>query len=98
MVDAEAGVPLPAAGGIVPEGVELVVVGVEGPQGFGPALVEDPPPLRAGFRLDQRIVRGRTDREDVAVFGDDVPVAGKDRRPLVLQQGRGMLFQPLAST
>ena len=25
MVDAEAGVPLPAAGGIIPEGVELVV-------------------------------------------------------------------------
>src|SRR5206468_4288338 len=45
VIDAEAGVALPAAGGVVPEGVELVLVGVEGTQRVGPALVEDLPPL-----------------------------------------------------
>ena len=49
MVDAEARVALPAAGGIVPEGVEPVVVGVEGAQGVGPALVDDPAQCGAGF-------------------------------------------------
>ena len=41
MVDAEAGVALPAPGGIVPEGVEPVVVRMKRAKRVGPALVED---------------------------------------------------------
>ena len=47
MVDAEARVALPAAGGVVPEGVELLLVGMERAQRVGPALVDDAAPRRA---------------------------------------------------
>ena len=42
MVEAEAEVALPAAGGVVPEGVELLFRRMEGAESVGPALVDDP--------------------------------------------------------
>ena len=67
-------------------------------QRVGPALVDDPAPRGARLRLHQRVVRGRPDREDVAVLGHDVPVARKHDRPLVRQQLRGMLARAAPSS
>ena len=44
MVEAEAHVALPAAGGVIPERIELLFRGVQRAQGVGPALVDDPAP------------------------------------------------------
>ena len=72
VVDAEARVPLPAAGRIVPEGIEPVVVRMERAKRVGPALVHDPAPSRPGFRLNERVIGCRPDGEDVAIFRNDM--------------------------
>ena len=86
VIDAEARITLPAARGVVPEGVEPIVVGVERPQRFGPSLIDDPAPLPASFRLDQSVVRGSSHGEDIAVLRDDVPVAREDDWALLLKK------------
>ena len=43
MIDAEPGVALPAASGIIPEGVKLVVKRVERAKRIGPPLRQDSP-------------------------------------------------------
>src|SRR6185503_14794761 len=62
MVEPKPQVPLPAAGGIVPESVELLLIGVQRAQRVGPALVDDPPPYLPRLRLHHRVVRGRARR------------------------------------
>src|SRR3954465_5365808 len=58
MVDAEARVALPAAGGVIPEGVEGAVR-VAGADRVGPALVQDGAEGGAAFGLHQRVVAHR---------------------------------------
>ncbi len=87
MVDAKAGVALPAAGGIVPKGVDGAFR-VAGADRVGPALVEDGPEGGAAFRLHQRVVGHRPSREDIVrvVARDHVPVARQHRRLLLGEQ------------
>src|SRR5258708_88319 len=59
MVEAKAKVALPAARGVVPEGVELLFVRVQRAQRVGPALVQDPAPGRPRLGLHHRVVLGR---------------------------------------
>ena len=68
MVEAETEVALPASGGVIPEGVELLFGRMEGAQRIGPALVKDAPPQLSRLRLHHRVVLGRADREDVAIL------------------------------
>ena len=95
MINAEAGIALPAARRIVPEGVELLVVGVEGAKCIGPAVMNDLAIGGARLGLEQSIVGGSPDRKDIAIFGHDVPVAGEHRRPLVREQLLGMAAEPV---
>src|SRR5512138_1089068 len=56
MIEPEAEIALPAARGVVPECVELVLARVEGAQRIGPALVHDPAPRIACLGLHHRVV------------------------------------------
>ena len=95
MVDAETGVARPGAGGVVPEGVEPLLVGVERAQRVGPALVDDAAEGGLAFGLEQRVIGHRPAREGVAVLGNDVEVAGQHRRPLLGKDCGGPLAEPI---
>src|SRR6185312_1870180 len=95
MVEPKPQVPLPAAGGVIPEGVELLLIGVQGAQRIRPALVDDPPPRLPRLRLHHRVVRRRSRREDVAVLRNHVPVAAQHGRPLIAKQFGSVRLQPL---
>ena len=59
MVDAEPRVAGERTGLIVPEGVKPRLVGVNGAQGIGPALVDQRPVRRLAFGLEQGVARHR---------------------------------------
>ena len=61
---------------------------------IGPTLVKQPTPLLPCFRPHDRIMLRCSNREHVAVFWNDVPVAGEYRRPLLFQQVRGVSAEP----
>ena len=96
MVDAEAGVALPAAGGIVPEGVEPRLVGVEGAERVGPAVVEDSAPGGAASRAAsaRRAAIARTEktsRSSGMTFQSPASTAGRSSA----SNSRGVRAQPL---
>src|SRR3954465_289049 len=75
MVEPEAEIALPAARGIVPEGVELLLVRMYGAERVGPALMENSAPRGPRLRLHHRVPLRRPCRKDVAILRNDVPVA-----------------------
>ena len=93
MVEAQAGIALPAHAAIVPEGVERLLR-VELAQRVGPAAADQPPEGGAAIRMDQRVVVPGPRLIDVEIGRRNVEVAGKhDGRAAPAQRGR-MLPQP----
>eukprot|EP00456_Euglypha_rotunda_P031682 TRINITY_DN24634_c0_g1_i2.p1 TRINITY_DN24634_c0_g1~~TRINITY_DN24634_c0_g1_i2.p1 ORF type:complete len:153 (+),score=19.07 TRINITY_DN24634_c0_g1_i2:12-470(+) len=78
MVDAKARVARPAIRLIIPEGPDAAIrVATE--DRVGPAVSQQAAIGGAAFRLHQRVVLHRLDRESVHVTRDDIIVAGQDR-------------------
>lgn len=90
MVEAKSEIALPAPCSIVPEGVELFFVRMEGSERIGPALVKNAPPELPRLRLHHGVMLGCPHRENITIFRDNVPVATQRDGPLQRQQVLGM--------
>src|SRR5204862_103498 len=74
VVDADAAILLPAAGGVIPKRIELRLR-VAGPDGVGVAEIFQPSERRPRFRLEQRVHQPILGLVNVFGRGDDVVVA-----------------------
>jgi hypothetical protein len=72
-IDAQARIPAPAISFVVPERVHRLL-GVKGPNGVDPTLIEQAPIARAAFRLKQRILCPRFGRIDIMIGRHDIEV------------------------
>ncbi len=77
VVDAQAGVSVPGAGLIVPEGVEGFG-GVEGAEGVGEAGIDEGVEGVSGFGADQGVIGGQGAGGEIGVGGADIVIAGED--------------------
>ena len=76
MIEAKPSVARPAIPQVVPEGVHRLI-GMERPDRVDPALLDKPPEQRAGFWLDQCVLRVGLTGVDVALRRHDIEVAGE---------------------
>ncbi len=75
VVDTQAGVSVPGAGLVVPEGVQGFF-GVEGAEGVGQAGIDEGVEGVSGFGADQGVVGGEGAGGEIGVGGADIIVAG----------------------
>ena len=92
MVDADAVVPLPGAGLVVPEGVAFGRA-VDGQEGLGETQPLQRPEGLAALGLEEGVLGPVLGIGGVARLGDDVEVARQDQRFLIGQQVAGMGVQ-----
>ena len=88
MVDAEAEVPRPGAGLVVPKGVGGSF-GLQGADGVGETEPEERAVAGAGFRADQGVGEGQGAGGEVHVGRADIVVAGQDQGAVGVQEGSG---------
>lgn len=89
MVDPQSLVPGPALAQVRPEGPGRLGR-IEGAQGVGPTLIEQPLEGRAAFGAKQRVAAVGMVGIDVGLRRDDIVVAGQDDWRAARQQARRM--------
>ena len=94
MIEAKPCVARPAIPQIVPEGVHRLV-GMQRADGIHPALVDKPAEQRARLGLNQRILRVRLARIDVALRRHDIEIAGEHHGNVLGIELGGMRQQAL---
>jgi hypothetical protein len=94
MIEAEAGVPLPAIPPVVPDRVDGAF-GVDLAQGVDSALIAQPLVCSTTLRLDQGVVVIRCRRVDVSRLGCHVVVTGQHHRQTACPESCRVRPQPL---
>ena len=94
MIDAQAGIALPAVAQVVPERIDARV-GMQFAQRVGPALLDEARVRGPALRLNERVVVPGCRRVDVDVGRGDVVVAGQHDGDVFAQQAAGVRGEPL---
>src|SRR3546814_16943596 len=87
MIDPQARIARPAACLVIPEGVALVIERMNLAERVDPALIDQPSEGGTAFGMDEGIIRHRSARKLIAIFGADYVVARQARTRVGSGQG-----------